>query len=72
MFVSQFSHIDVDRDISTAILSICRETMGAIFASPTNEQNGSQTVRMDAAVLQTDTSSWRMDAKAVRTDVETV
>ena len=49
-FVSRFSHMDVDRNVSTAILNKCRETTSAIFSFRTHEQNGRQSVRTDAAV----------------------
>ena len=61
--------MDVDRDVSTATLNNCRETTSAIFSFRMDEQNGHQSVRTDAAVLRTVTSSWRMDEKTVRTDV---
>ena len=43
-----------------------------IFSFWTDEQNRHQTIRMDAAVLQTDTSSWWTDVKTIQTDVETI
>ena len=63
--------MDVDRDVSTATLNNCKETTSAIFSFRMDEQNGRQSVRTDAAVLRTVTSSWRMDEKTVRTDVIT-
>ena len=42
--------MDVDRDVSIAILNKCRETTSAIFSFRTVEQNGRQSVRADAAV----------------------
>ena len=63
MFVSRFSYMDVDHNVSTATLNNCRETTSAIFSFWTDEQNGRQSIRMDAAVLQTDTSSWQTDGK---------
>ena len=63
MFVSRFSYMDVDHNVSTATLNNCRETTSAIFSFWTDEQNGRQSIRMDATVLQTDTSSWQMDGK---------
>ena len=42
--------MDVDRDVSIAILNKCRETTSAIFSFRTVEQNGRQSVRTDAAV----------------------
>ena len=61
--------MDVDRDVSPATLNNCRETTSAIFSFRTDEQNGRQSVRTNAAVLRTDTFSWRTDGKTVRTDV---
>ena len=61
--------MDVDRDVSPATLNNCRETTSAIFSFRTDEQNGLQSFRTDAAVLRTDTFSWRTDGKTVRTDV---
>ena len=63
MFVSRFSYMDVDHNVSTATLNNCRETTSAIFSFWTDEQNGRQSIRMDAAVLQTGTSSWQTDGK---------
>ena len=60
--------MDVDRDVSPAILNNCRETTSAIFSFRTDEQNGRQSVRTDAAVLRMDTFSWRTDVVILRTD----
>ena len=43
--------MDVDRDVSTATLNNCRETTSAIFSLRTDEQNGRQSVRTDAAYI---------------------
>ena len=65
----------MDRDVLTAILNNCRETTSAFPSFRTDEQDGRQTVRTDAAVLRTDASSWQTDEKpfdrvrTVRTDV---
>ena len=61
--------MDVDRDVSPATLNNCREITSAIFSFRTDEQNGRQTVQTDAAVLRTDTFSWRTDVRTVGTDV---
>ena len=60
--------MDVDRDVSPATLNNCRETTSAIFSFRTDEQNGCQSVRTDAAVLRMDTFSWRTDVAILRTD----
>ena len=43
--------MDVDRDVSTATLNNCREATSAIFSFRTDEQNGCQSVRTDAAYI---------------------
>ena len=53
----------MDRDVLTAILNNCRETTSAFPSFRTDEQDGRQTVRTDAAVLRTDASSWQTDEK---------
>ena len=79
LFVSRLSHIDVDRDVLTAILNNCRETKSAIFSFRTDEQNRrqpfeqmpqfSERTLLVSVRMQKPLETVQTDVRTVRTDV---